>query len=68
MNGKLYIESQKNPLVTLYSEKLSDGSEVWNLDFNGTIIECLSEERADGLFDEIAHQLRIATNLDIKTY
>jgi hypothetical protein len=61
MKTKIYIDKAE-PFVSSWPEKLTDGSEVWNLHFRGgDVIHCLDEKRADVAMTGIAIALNIAT-------
>ena len=66
MKAKLYID-KREPLISVWPEPLSDGSEAWNLYFRGCSdgIPCISEQKADEAFAVIAEALRLATNENV---
>lgn len=61
MKMKLYIDKGE-PLVSCWPEKLSDGSEAWNLYLRGgEVIPCENERKADDAFRLMAYGIQLAT-------
>jgi len=61
MKQKLYIDGGE-PLLSAWPETLTDGSEVWQLNFRGgEVLNCLNEARADEAFRLIALAVKIGT-------
>lgn len=64
MKQKLYIDKGA-PLVSEWPERLSDGSEAWNLHLRGgEVIPCPTERKADEAFGIMVVAIK-ATGADI---
>lgn len=69
MNSRLYAETITDlPIVEVESERLSDGSTVWNLTIGHTVIPCTSEKHAGEAFRKIAAAVKKATSENIEAF
>ena len=51
-----------NILIWIIKNTLTDGSSTFDVDFNGTLLECISEDDANDLAQTIADAINQHTN------